>query len=279
MAAEVTGIDHTGLAVEDLDAAAAFFRRLGFVLTPREALTRPGPDGTHVPSGADNHVFMLRRGYQEIIAITDPDSGHMLIPRLGMYRGVHIVVLGTDDADGLRARLAADGVEVGPCMTWGRAVQGGGEARFRFFMYAPAAAPEAVLCAVQHLTPEVLRPEALLHHPNGAEALDGVTLHVADPAEAEARYARLLGRAPSAPGLFRFADGTWLRLADAAGLARRFPGAALPPAPAVAALDFALRDPDHVARAGVALHADDDGGHWIGPDDAFGAIIRLVPAH
>lgn len=277
MAAEVSGVDHTGLAVDDLDAAAAFFRRIGFTLTPREALTRPGPDGTHVPSGADNHVFMLRQGYQELIAITDHAGGHMLIPRLAMYRGLHIVVLGSDDVDALRDRLAAAGVPAGPCMTWGRAVEGGGEARFRFFMYAPDAAPEAVLCVVQHLTPAVLRPPALMAHANGADALNGVTLHVADVAEAEGRYARLLGAAPQGPGLFRFADGTFLRLADAAGLARLFPGAAVPPAPAVAALEFALGDPGHVGRAGVTLNPD-AGGAWIGPGDAFGAIIRLVPA-
>lgn len=277
MNGEVSGVDHTGLAVDDLDPAAAFFRRIGFTLTPREALTRPGPDGTHVPSGADNHVFMLRRGYQELIAVSDPSGGHMLIPRLSLYRGLHIVVLASPDVDGLRARLAVAGVPAGPCMTWGRAVAGGGAARFRFFMYAPEAAPEAVLCVVQHLTPEALRPPALLSHANGAEALNGVTLHVADAAEAEARYSRLLGSAPVEPGLFRFRDGTFLRLADSAGLARLFPGAVVPPAPSVAALEFALRDPGFVARAGVKINPDEGGG-WIGPEDAFGAIIRIVPA-
>lgn len=270
-------LDHCGLAVADLGAAAAFFARLGFTLTPREALTRPGPDGTHVHSGADNHVFMLAKGYVELISVTDPDSGHMLIPRLGRYMGLHIVVLGSDDVDALRGRLAGAGVQVSPCMTWGRHVPGGGEARFRFFLYADAEAPEAVLCAVQHLTPELLRPAALLRHANRAAALNGVTLHVADLAEATARYARLLGTLPSEGPTFRFGDGTWLRLADRSGWEARFPGAEPPPAPSVAALELALGDLDAPVRAGLAV-ARDAGGLWLHPRDAFGATIRLVPA-
>ena len=272
----IGGLDHTGLAVDDLEAARALFARLGFTLTPREALTRPGPDGTQVSSGADNHVFMLERGYQEIISVVDPAAGHMLTPRLARYMGLHIIVLASPDVDALRDRLAGRGVAVGPCMTWGRAVEGGGEARFRFFMYAEAEAPEAVLCAVQHLTPDALRPPALLSHANGAVAINGATLHVADRAEAEARYARLLDATPE-DGTFRFGNGTFLRLADADDLACLFPGARVAPAPSVAAVEFALHDMDVPARSGVSLHRD-DGGAWIGPDDAFGAVVRFVPA-
>jgi catechol 2,3-dioxygenase-like lactoylglutathione lyase family enzyme len=272
----ITGLDHTGLAVADLEPARALFEGLGFTLSPREALTRPGPDGRHVASGADNHVFMLERGYQELISVTDPASGHMLIPRLARYHGLHIIVLASADVDALHARLTAQGVPAGPCMTWGRRVEGGGEARFRFFMYDPAEAPEAVLCVVQHLTPDLLRPPALMRHANGAQAIAGVTLHVADRAEAAARYARLLDMQPEGD-TFRFADGTRLRLADSGALAQSFPGASVPPAPSVAAVEFVIGNPDVPARAGVPLHPD-DGGAWIGPDDAFGAVIRFVPA-
>lgn len=270
-------LDHCGLAVSDLEPARALFAALGFTLTPRETLTRPTADGGHVDSGADNHVFMLDQGYVELISVTDPASGHMLIPRLSRYLGLHIVVLSSDDVDAAHAGLTASGVRLTPCMTWGRAVTGGGDARFRFFLYTDEDAPEAVLCVVQHLTPDALRPPALLDHANGARSLDGVTLHVADLPEARARYARLLGVEADTSATFHFPDGSWLRLADTQALAEAFPGATPPPAPSVAALEITLRDIKAPDRAGVARHGD-DGGVWIAPDDAFGAILRLVPA-
>ncbi len=271
-------LDHCGLAVADLEPARSFFSALGFTLTPRETLTRPGPDGSHIDSGADNHVFMLDRGYVELIAVTNPNSGHMLIPRLSRYMGLHIVVLGSDDVDTAQARLAAAGVAVSPCMTWGRAVAGGGEARFRFFLYSGDDSDESVLCVVQHLTPEIMRPEALLSHANGATALMGVTLHVSDLGAAVKRYAQLLGqKADDDTATFRFPDGTWLRLADTPALARAYPGATPPPAPSVAALELSIADMSAPERAGLSPKHD-NGGVWIGPDDAFGAIVRFVPA-
>lgn len=270
-------LDHCGLAVADLEPARALFAALGFNLTPRETLTRPAPDGSHVDSGADNHVFMLNKGYVELIAVTDPDSGHMLVPRLERYMGLHIVVLGSDDVEAVQARLAEAGVSVSPCMTWGRKVAGGGEARFRFFLYTGNDAGESALCVVQHLTPDILRPKAMLNHNNGAAALNGVTLHVPDLASGLTRYARLLGQHADETATFRFADGTWLRLAHTPSLSLAFPGAEPPPAPSVAALEIAVTDMQAPLKAGLSPKYD-KGGVWVGPDDAFGAIIRFVPA-
>jgi len=272
----IARLDHCGLAVADLEPARALFAALGFTVTGREKLTRPSADGGQVDSGADNHVFMLDQGYVELIAVTDFNSGHMLIPRLERYMGLHIVVLGSDDIDATHAQLAETGVDLSPCMTWGRSVTGGGDARFRFFLYTGDDAPEAVLCVVQHLTPDALRPASLLTHTNGARALNGATLHVADLETSLPRYARLLGLQPDASATFRFSDGSWLRLADAPALSHAFPGVVPPPAPSVAALEIALQDMTAPARAGLFANPD-NGGIWISPDDTFGAIIRLVP--
>lgn len=273
------GLDHTGLAVRDLEAARALFASLGFRLTPRELLTRPGPDGKPVSTGAENHVFMLSRGYQELIAVTDPAAGHMLVPRIARYWGLHIVIVATDDADGDRQRLADGGVPVSPCTTWSREVPGKGEARFRFFLVGDAQAPECMLGIVQHLTPEILRPPELLMHANGATALNGCVLHVAAREEARARYARIFGdlHEARAGDEVRFPDGTWLRLADRALLQSTFPGADVPEAPAVAAIEFAVRNPRFIEASGVPLTRD-AGGCWLAPRDAFGAVIRFVPA-
>ena len=271
------GLDHTGLAVRDLEAARALFVSLGFRLTPRELLMRPGPDGKLVSAGAENHVFMLSRGYQELIAVTDPAVGHMLVPRIARYWGLHIVLVSTDDADADRQRLADNGVAVSPCATWGREVPGRGEARFKFFLVGDAQAPECMLGIVQHLTADILRPPELLVHPNGATALNGCILHVADRAEARTRYARVFGALHTARegDTVRFADGTWLRLADRALLQSAFPGAGVPEAPAVAAIEFAVRNMQFVEASGVPSTRD-AGGCWLSPREAFGAIVRFV---
>jgi len=267
------GLDHTGLAVRDLEAARARFAALGFLLTPREVLSKPGPAGTWVSSGADNHVFMMKRGYQELITITDPESGHMLLPRLQRYWGLHIVVIGSNAVDADHDRLAEGGLAVSPCMTWGRLVSDKGQAQFRFFSVADQDAPEAVLAVVQHLNPDILRPAELLEHPNGAAALNGCILHVADLSEARARYARLFG--PISGDEFRFPDGTFLRLADRAALAAAFPGAEVPSAPAAAAIEIAVTRMERLIASGVRLRRS-DGAYWLDPGEAFGAIFRFV---
>ena len=273
------GLDHTGLAVRDLDAARDLFVRLGFKLTPREALTKPGPDGRPVSTGADNHVFMLEQGYQELITITDPSAGHMLLPRLERYWGLHIIIVETDDAEGDCAAMAKAGISVSPCVTWGREVPGRGEAKFRFFVVMDAEAPECVLGIVQHLTPGMLRTPELLDHPNGAKAIRGCTMHVADVAEASARYARIFGSlkgASVAGNEVRFANGTYLRLSDQMALGKDYPGATFPLAPSLAAVEFAVSNLPFIEASGVPLRRDGS-ARWLAPQDAFGGVIRFVP--
>ena len=269
----ILGLDHTGLAVRDLDAARDTFTALGFTLTPRELLTRPGPDGKQVSTGAANHVFMLERGYQELITITDPMAGHMLLPRLERYWGLHIVILESDDAEADRAAMAGRGVPVSDCTTWGREVPGQGEARFRFYVVADSEAPECVLGIVQHLTPEKIRTPELLAHRNRAKAILGCTLCVKDAAEASGRYARILGLPAAAT--FRFAGGTYLALASRADLAARHPGAELPPAPSLAAVEFAVGDMGALEASGVPL-VRDGASLRIAPSLGIGAVVTIA---
>jgi hypothetical protein len=272
----ISCLDHCGLAVADLDAARARFSALGFTVSARETLTRPDKEGRLVDSGADNAVIMMARGYQELITITDAAAGHMLVPRLSRYLGLHSLVLGCDDAAAARDSALARGARVGALATWGRAVKGMGEARFRFFMFADEETPECLLGVVQHLTPQLLRPPDLLNHANRAEALRGCTLHVADAAEAALRYSRILGISP-ADGVIRFCDGTYLRLADRTTFARDFPGATPAPAPSVACVDYQIGDLGAVMASGIPIMRDECGA-WIDPRHGFGAILRLTPA-
>ena len=68
------GLDHVGIAVRDLERAADLYRRLGFTLAERGYHTQPSarPGGAPERVGTENHCIMLRRGYLELIGITDP---------------------------------------------------------------------------------------------------------------------------------------------------------------------------------------------------------------
>ena len=93
-------LDHVGIAVADLDAGEAQFQRLGFQLTPRghHTLPPPSPGAARPRTGTGNHCAMLRRGYLEIIGITDPAYQGRLRADLARYEGLHLAAFGTEDA-------------------------------------------------------------------------------------------------------------------------------------------------------------------------------------
>jgi methylmalonyl-CoA/ethylmalonyl-CoA epimerase len=95
------GIDHLGLAVEDLDAAAELYRRLlGAVPVGRDALP-------------DTDVLMLAVGDAriELVASRGPETpvGKFLASR---GPGMHHVAFAVDDVGAELARLKEEGVEL-----------------------------------------------------------------------------------------------------------------------------------------------------------------------
>ena len=55
-------LDHIVIAVKNLDAAVATYRKLGFTLTPR---------GLHEGKGTGNHCIMFPNTYVELLGIVD----------------------------------------------------------------------------------------------------------------------------------------------------------------------------------------------------------------
>lgn len=267
----VSGLDHIGLVVRDLDRCAAFFGALGFSMTPRTDLMRPGPNGPE-PSGAANRCIMFDSGYIELQGIDDPSRGHMLVPYLDKREGLHVIVFAADDADRARAEAEARGVGGTRVQRWERDVTTGAGTRraaFRFFGYPTDMTPEGYCGVVQHLTPDAVRPPGVTMHTNGATALIDVVLSATDPAATHARFARLTGRA----------DGTGLTIVDATLAAAIAPN--LPSAPSIAAATIRVPDApamaDRITRAG-ATPIPVPHGVVVGPDDGFGAAWRFMEA-
>jgi catechol 2,3-dioxygenase-like lactoylglutathione lyase family enzyme len=277
-------LDHVGIAVADLDAAADRFRRLGFRLTERglHTLPPPAPGAPRPLVGTGNHCAMLRRGYLELIGITDPAYAGRLRQDLARYEGLHIVAFGTENAGGLAEALRAAGLAVPPMRPLERPIDGPerrGLARFDIVDPPAGLLPEGHFFAIHHATPELLWQPVLLDQPNRISRLVGLTIAVADVADFTARLGRFLGRPAGAdgdfalnPGKVAVIDGTWL--------AGRIPGA--PPAlPRIAGITLASDDLPATAallsRNGVPFGRH-GGALWIAPPEACGAFLEIVAA-
>ncbi len=175
--AYLTGLDHIGFIVEDLDACGRFVSQLGFCLTERADHTRTNSAGELVSAGSSQRSVMLRQGYMEFMQITDPAAGHQLTAATEVRHGLHVLALGTCDAQACRDACLASGVPAGPLLHWMRPIREGavqGEARFSYFDSRWDPQDPSYVCWVQHLTPAMVRPVHLLRHDNGALALTGV---------------------------------------------------------------------------------------------------------
>jgi methylmalonyl-CoA epimerase len=99
----LAAIDHTGIAVADIDSALAFYRDvLGLALAHRETVAEQGVEAVLLDVG-DSHV--------ELIAPLGPETG---VARFLAQRGpgLHHVAYRVDDIDATLASLSAAGVRL-----------------------------------------------------------------------------------------------------------------------------------------------------------------------
>jgi hypothetical protein len=225
---------------------------------------------------------MLRRGYLELIGITDPAYAGRLRQDLARYEGLHIIAFGTPDANRTAEELRVAGIDVKPPRMLERSIAHDGAtalARFEIVDFPETAVPEIYGFAIHHATPDLLWEPPLLEHPNGAERLEGVIIAVDQPADFGARLSRLLGVAPSeqrimtfdlAAGQVRVVDRKWI--ASTIG--------ETPEVPWVAGLTLAVADLDRAAevlRDGAVAFERRPSALLVAPSAACGALLELVP--
>ena len=283
MSSPLTGIDHTLLAVRDLEAARAAYARLGFSATPR---------GSHTTWDAANYCLMLEHGYIELIgpAGAGPSGYDPLDAFLARREGLLGIAFASDDADAAHAALAAAGLDPSPPEDLARNLElpgGTVQPRFRLVRLPAAATPALAAFICCHLTPEMVRHPDWLAHANGARALAGVTTVVDDPPALAAAYAVLLG-----PGAVTRTDDLLTVRAGAMSLVFATPGdfARLYPdadpgdsaLPRIAAMTVTVDDIGQAAEAlaanGVACARDGDRALVVPAGEARGAMLELVPA-
>lgn len=239
------GLDHAGILVPGLEAAAALLGRLGFTLTRRAEHRAEGGS-----AGSAQCSVMLETGYIEVQEIAGlAASTHLLAAAARRNFGLHTLAFAVEEAEAARAAVAAAGLEVTPVMRWARRVEEpdlAAEARFAFFVAPWRPGAEALLCWVQHLTPAALRSPRLLRHANGARALRAAVIATrGDPAPLEARY-RAAGGTPAAPGRLRFGAGM-VELRGPAALPPMLAAGGWPAEAWFAALRLGFDDPEGFA--------------------------------
>ena len=279
-------LDHVGIAVAELDAGEAQFQRLGFQLTPRGYRTLPprAPGAERPRTGTGNHCAMLRRGYLEIIGVTDPLYQGRLRADLARYEGLHIVAFGTQDAPATARALRQAGLDAAEPRILERPIEEQGRAhlaRFEIVDFPEKLLPEGHFFAIHHGTPDLLWKPGLTTHPNSVTGLEMVTVAVVDPADFASRLGRCLGIEPEAGDglLFRLAAGK-VRVVDGGWIARHLQGKT-PALPYIAGIGLATADmgkaADLLKRNGIDHERKSD-ALIVSHAQACGAFIELRPS-
>jgi hypothetical protein len=173
-------------ARDQLDEAAACYRRLGFTLTPRG----------HHTLGSINHLAIFGTEYLELIAAPAGETRRPEI--LAAPRGLNGLVFGSEDAEATHAALVAHGVPVERWQQFSRPVElpgGAQDATFRTVHLSPGAVPAGRLYFCQHLTRHLVWRDEWRHHPNGVLGVAAAVIAAERPEELGELFRRMFGEA------------------------------------------------------------------------------------
>ena len=278
MTLPVPSLDHVVInARDEMDAAAAVYRRLGFRLTPR---------GYH-SLGSTNHLAMFATDYLELIAVPKgATTGRLEL--LQWPAGLNGLVFGTEDSAAVHASLTASGIAAEPPLEFTRPVEFSGgkrDARFRTVRLKPGVAPEGRVYFCHHFTRDLVWRDEWRHHPNGAIAVARLVIAADQPEAAAAVYAGMFGAEALKPiegGRSLAVGAARVDIVTPAALKQQF-GDACPEAHGrssyMAALGIRTRSLEHAARVmaadGIACRRE--GGRLLVPAaEAVNTALEFV---
>lgn len=272
MRSHILGLDHAVILVRDLEAARRAYARMGFTLTPR---------GVH-SLGSQNHCIMFERDYLEIMAVPRPHPALQYFSDfLARGEGLGALALATDDAGGLHAELAAQGIAADAPLDFSRPVAGLGEARFRLLQLPVDLVAGCRMLACQHFTRDLVWRQEYCEHAVGAMAIAAVAVVAEDPHAAASGYARLLDEHAQAidEGLLVQTGSAPIAFASRWKLGHRLEGVGLPlrPRPLVAALFVRVAERAKAAavlrRSGLQPVTLRDGSLAVSAEQAHGVAV------
>lgn len=259
---DIDSINHVGMAVRDLVAAARCYEAMGFMLTPyspHSAAWKPGEPV--MPQGSGNRCVMFAHNYLEILASENPAAPAERIENyLARHQGAHIICFNSETPEAIDARFAAAGMRTSGVIPLQRDIdtpEGVRTAMFQRVQFAPDDSPEGYIQVARHLTPQYIYQPRYTAHANGCTALSDTIVVADDLDHFAAKYARYLGAAPRRDGnawRFDFSRVGRLTLISWRDVAQWLPGTLLPPSPCIAAVAF--RVPDLAAQRARLVAAD-----------------------
>ena len=184
-------LDHIVHAVEDLDGAAEFYRKLGFTVGPRNRHSW----GTH------NYLVQLEGFYIEILTVAEPDlierdAEHAALARhfgafhrdaISRGQGLAMLLLQSDDVAGDAAAFARAGIGQSAELTFTRqGQQSDGTMTTHGFSLAFATdplSPDTGFAIARRHNSAKFWSKALQAHPNSAHDAHGVVLVADNPTD------------------------------------------------------------------------------------------------
>jgi hypothetical protein len=244
--ADISNINHVGVAVRDLVATATRYETMGFALTPYSPHSAAWKPGDPVqPLGSGNRCVMFDNTYLEILASENPQRPAARISNfLDHHQGAHIICFDCGDCDFVDKRVRGLGIETSGVIAPQREIDtpaGMRTAKFERTQFDPKSSPEGYVQASRHLTPQYIYQPRYTRHPNGCFQLLETILVTDDLAAFERKYRNYIGAVPAREAKtvrFRLALGTILTIIDARDANEILPGTLLPPVPGIAAVAF-----------------------------------------
>lgn len=280
------GLDHVMHAVRDLEAASAFYARLGFTMSG----LNQHQWGTH------NRQFRLPGFGGEIVTMVEPDKlgddgfsthfGRFHQSFIARREGLSLILLTSTDLANDAAQLRKDGIAASDIMTqlWAMPGPDGKEVKRGFSLaYArDAMSPEASFALCQQENPDPTQPPAqMLSHANGASAVAGVVLVADNPTDHHIFMSQFCGvrdmRATSSGITFTTPRGE-IEILSAVAF-KSFYGvewSGIGEGAVIAALRIAVRDlkiAEKIMRDGGISPFAHGGRLIVPPDVAFGATL------
>src|SRR2546423_2327298 len=164
------GLDHIVIAVNDLEAAIADYRRLGFTVVP---------GGRH-PVGTYNGLVAFADGsYIELISFYRDNPDHRWWSALKKGEGLVDYCMRTDDLRGDTEKLRQAGVHIDDPVPWSRARPDGYQLKWMLAL-ARGRHRGVAPFLIEDVTPRDERVPHDVEHENGARGIAAVLVAVDD---------------------------------------------------------------------------------------------------
>jgi Glyoxalase-like domain len=278
-------LDHIVHAVRDLDAAADFYRRAGFMVGARNRHSW----GTH------NHIVQTSGFFMELLAVVEPEKltgegfaalfGDFNRRFLERHEGLSFMMLESRDVPTDAAQFREAGIARSEALHFERAGKGADGSivtvGFSLAFARDAGAPDVGFAVCRQHHPQSFWNTALQQHPNGATGIAGAVLIAQNPADHHIFLSAFTGERELHAGSGVLTAPTPrgdIRVMDPAAFRARF-GIDAPDCASgarLAAVRFAVRERaalHHALKAGSIPFAEHMGQTVIAPAAALGATI------